>query len=488
MLTPTNIKRLFFGFCLFAILFQEDLNAQIVIGTPNLGFSQVCANDSFNSFSATFIFSPETGLYPTNKFSVEMSDPDGDFTDAVEIYSSSPGSITTSPATINFPIPETAAGENYKIRIKSTAPVATSSSSVSFSAYYKPQDSPFSINHLVSTGAFCTGGSYILSIDNPGTGNNDSPLLYPNLTFKWYKETSPTTFAFVADGPTLNVTTDGTYFARTNYGSCTSDSFSNRVTITEVTSGEGNATIVSSLGNPYCPGEGTTTLSTFVGNSYQWFKDGSLIEGATSQMLQTNESGTFSVQVDLGDCTASGSIDLISELFESSIDVDEVITLLEGYPIEINITDNAQDPEYSWYLDGFLIPGATTATFETEELGDYVATITQTTGCLVTVEFNFTIQESVDFFPDVEKIPNLISPNGDGINDTWIIPQIYHTNDTNTEVLIMDNRGNVIIKTVSYQNNWPEEDLNLSSVNQVYYYVITTEDKKTKKGSITVVK
>ncbi|WP_340156227.1 gliding motility-associated C-terminal domain-containing protein, partial [uncultured Winogradskyella sp.] len=254
------------------------------------------------------------------------------------------------------------------------------------------------------------------------------------------------------------------------------------------TSGVANATIVSSLGNPYCPGQGTTTLSTFVGNSYQWFKDGNSIEGATSQMLQTNESGTFTVQVDLGDCSASGSIELVSESFESSIDVDDVVETLEGYPIEVTITDNAQAPEYSWYLDGVLIPGATAATFEAEEFGDYTATVSETTGCLVTVEYNFTVEESVNFFPDVEKIPNVISPNGDGINDTWIIPQIYHTNDANTEVLIMDNKGNVVLKTVSYQNNWPEVDLNLSSVNQVYYYVITTEDNKTKKGSITVVK
>lgn len=488
MLKPTNLKRLFFGLCLFAIMLQQGLNAQIVIGTPNLGFSQACANENFNSFNATFIFSPETGLYVSNKFSVEMSDSEGDFTSPEVIYSSTPGSITTSPATVSFSIPETAAGENYKIRITSSAPVATSSSSVSFSAYYKPQDSPFSINNLVSTGAFCAGGSYVLSIDNPGTGNNDSPLLYPNLTFKWYKETSPTTFVFVAEGETLDVTTDGTYFARTDYGSCTSDSFSNRVTITEVTTGEANAAIISSLGNPYCPGQGTTTLNTFVGNSYQWFKDGNIIEGATSQMLQTNESGTFSVQVDLGDCSAFGSIELISELFESSIDVDEVVETLQGYPIEVNITDNAIAPEYAWYLDGVLISGATASTFEAEEFGDYTATVTQTAGCLATVEFNFTIQESLDFFPDVEKIPNIISPNGDGINDTWIIPLIYHTNNTNTEVLIMDNKGNVVLKTVSYQNNWPEVDLNLNSVNQVYYYVITTEDKKTKKGSITVLK
>lgn len=488
MFIPNTLKRLLFGLCLAATFMYQGLNAQIVIGTPNLGFTQACANENFNTFSTTFIFSPETGLYPSNQFSIELSDSEGDFTNAVVIYSSTPGAITTSPATLDFSLPEDTSGENYKIRIISSAPIATSSGSEAFAAYYKPQDSPFSINHLVSSAAFCTGGSYLLSIDNPGTGNNDSPLLYPNLNFKWYRETSPTTFEYVSEGQTLNVTTEGTYFARTDYGSCTSDSFSNRVSITEVTSGEANALIVSSLGNPYCPGEGTTTLSTLVGNTYQWYKDGELIEGATSQMYQTNESGTFSVQVDLGDCSANGSIDLVSQLFESSIDVPEIIDTLEGYPIEININDNANSPQYSWYLDGTLIPNVTGPTYETDVFGDYTVVITETSGCVISVEYNFTIEESVDFFPDVEKIPNVISPNGDGINDTWIIPQIYHIEDTNTEVIIMDNKGNIVLKTISYQNNWPEEDLNLSSVNQVYYYIITTEDKKTKKGSITVVK
>ncbi|MUU77038.1 T9SS type B sorting domain-containing protein [Winogradskyella endarachnes] len=488
MPTPTNIRRIILSFCLFAILTQTEFNAQIVIGTPNLGFSQACANEDFNTFSTTFIFSPETGLYPTNQFSIELSDSDGDFSNAEVIYTSSPGSVTVSPATLQFAIPETAAGENYKIRIKSSAPVATSSGSISFSAYYKPQDAPFTINNLVSTGAFCSGGSYLLSIDNPGTGNNDSPLLYPNLNFKWYRETSPTTSEFVADGNTLEVTSNGTYFVETDYGSCTSDSFSNRVTITEVVSGEANATIVSSLGNPYCPGEGTTTLSTMVGLSYQWYKDGVLIDGATSQMYNTNESGIFAVQVDLGDCSAYGTIDLVSELFDSSIDVAEEVDISEGDFIIVNITDNAQNPEYAWYLDGNLIPDATEPSFQVEEFGDYTATITENSGCSVTIEYYFTVVESLNLFPDIDNIPNVISPNGDGINDTWIIPQDYVQDSSNTEVVIMNNKGKIVLKTNAYQNNWPQNELNLNSVNQVYYYVITTEDNKTKKGSITVVK
>ena len=486
MLKPTYLTQLFFSLCLFALT-QAPANAQIVIGTPNLGFSQACASDSFNTYNTTFIFSPETALNASNQFIIEMSDADGDFTNSTIVYTSIAGAITVSPATLDFSIPETTAGENYRIRIKSTAPAATSSKSVPFAAYFKVQDSPFTINHLVSTGAFCTGGSYLLTIDNPGTGTNDSPLLYPNLTFNWYKETGPTTYIFVAEGPTLTVNTNGTYFVKTNYGSCTSDSFSNRVTISEAVSGEANATIASSLGNPYCPEQGLTTLSTIGGNTYQWFKDGNIIPDATNQMYQTNESGTFSVQVDLGDCSASGSIDLVSQLFESSIDIPEYNEMLSGESLIVNVTSTAQNPIYRWYLDDVIISGANQSTFEATEFGNYKVVISETTGCSASKEYMFTIEEGLDLFPDVDKIPNVVSPNGDQINDTWIIPTQY-VSGTNTEVIIMTNRGKVVLKTNDYQNNWPENDLDLTSINQVYYYIITTTDNKTKKGSITVVK
>ena len=487
MLKTTNANTLRIGLFFIVLFFQEQLSAQLVIGTPNLGFSQACASESFNSYSTTFVFSPETALNASNQFSIEMSDADGDFTDANIVYTSNAGQITTSPATLNFSIPETTSGENYRIRIKSSAPAATSSGSGSFAAYYKIQDSPFTINNLVSTGAYCTGGSYLLTIDNPGTGSNDSPLLYPNLTFNWFKETGATTSVFIAEGPTLSVSEEGTYFVETNYGTCTSNSFSNRVTISEASSGEADATIASSLGNPYCPGQGLTTLSTIGGLSYQWFKDGIAIENANNQMYQTNESGTFSVQVDLGECSASGSIDLVSELFESDINVDDINSMEEGESLIVTVTTNAISPEFEWYFNNTLIIGANEDTYEAISFGNYKVIITETLGCTVSMEYLFSIEEAIDLFPDVDKIPNIISPNGDMVNDTWVLPQQYVTG-TGTEVLIMTNRGDIVLKTDNYQNNWPENDLNLTSINQVYYYVITTTNNKIRKGSITVVK
>lgn len=485
----TKLNKLLISLCVFVtFLSLEQVQAQLVIGQPNLGFSQACASDSFNTYSVSFVFSPESALNASNQFTVELSDAEGDFSGAEVIYTSSPGSITTSPATIDFSIPQTTAGESYRIRIKTSAPAATSTPSTPFAAYYKLQDSPFTINNLVSTGAYCTGGSYLLTIDNPGSGNNDSPLNYPSLTFNWYKETGPTTSVFVAEGSSLLVDEEGTYFVETNYGTCTSNSFSNRVTISEVsTSGEGNVTISSSLGNPYCPEQGLTTLSTVGGNSYQWFKDGVEIPDATNQMYQTDESGTFSVQVDLGECSAIGTIDLVSELFYSEINVDEVNQILTDETLYIEITTDAVSPEFTWYLNDEVITEATENSYETSELGNYSVVITETVGCNGSRTYDFVIERGVEPFPDVPNIPNVISPNGDFINDTWVIP-LQYTTGTNTEVMILNEQGKVVFQTLDYQNNWPEDDLNLTSVNKVFYYIITPVEGNVKKGSITIVK
>ncbi|AUC81402.1 gliding motility-associated C-terminal domain-containing protein [Lacinutrix sp. Bg11-31] len=487
MYTYKKKYKLYLLLCFLILICQEKVNSQIVIGTPNLGFSQACASANFNTYSTTFVFSPENGLNTSNQFLIELSDANGDFSNATIIFTSNSGTVTTSPATLDFSLPNTTAGENYRIRIKSSAPVATSSGSLPFAAYYKIQDAPFTINNLVSTGVYCAGGSYLLTIDNPGSGNNDSPLNYPSLTYKWYKETSATTSIFVSEGSSLTINQEGTYFVETNYGSCTSNSFSNRVTISSVTSGQADAGISSSLGNPFCPDLGATTLSTIGGNSYQWFKDGVIIPGATNQMYETIESGTYAVQVNLGSCSASGAIVLQSELFDASINVDETNTIEAEDTLTIIISNTANTPEFEWYLDNVLISSANEDTFDATAFGNYKVVVTENSGCTASRTFLFEIVEAFDPFPEVEKIPNLISPNGDTINDTWIIPTKYVTG-SNTQVTILNNRGLVVLQTNDYLNNFPENDLNITNINQVYYYIITTPDNEVIKGSITIIK
>ncbi|SEQ17763.1 protein involved in gliding motility SprC [Hyunsoonleella jejuensis] len=465
-------------------LIPSTLLAQVVISKPSLGFTQACASSSFNSYDITFSFSPDGSLEASNQFIIELSDGNGSFANATTVYSSNVGAITTSPVTLNFAIPEETAGEGYKVRVKSTAPAATSSASNAFAAYYKIQDSPFSINNLIETGVYCQGGSYLLTIDNPGGAMNDSPLQYPNLTFNWYRETSPTTSVFVASGESLEVSNPGTYFVETNYGTCTSNSFSNRVTVSEASSDTSSSSISSSLGNPYCSTNGPTTLSAINGKAYQWFKDGVEIEGATEQMYETNEAGTYSVRIDLDNCSASASIDLVNTDFTSEINVDERNLLPSNETLMVEVTTTAVNPIFEWYLNDTLISGAIENSYEVSQEGNYKVVVQQTQGCTAAQELSFTVTEP---FPNVANIPNVITPNGDGVNDTWVIPQEY-VSGTNTQVMVLSSQGKVVLDTTDYQNNWPENELSFKDVNPVYYYIIKTPNQKIKKGSITVLR
>ena len=479
---------LYFLLGIVCLSLNSKAEAQVVIGTPNLEFTQACASESFNTYGVSFIFTPESALSPSNQFIVELSDADGNFSNSEILYMSAPGSVSVSPATLNFSLPTYIGGEGYRIKIKSTGPVASSSPSVAFAAYYKLHDTPFSINNLVSTAAYCPNSSYLLTIDNPGVGNNISPLIYPSLTFNWYKETSATNSVFVAEGPTLAVSTDGTYFVETNYGSCTSNSFSNRVTVTEATSGQTTTTtIISSLGNPFCADEGPTTLSTMAGNSYEWSKDGNVIPGATGMTYQTNESGTFSVKVISGECIAYGTIELNNGDFSSNIDVPAVNMLEAGDTLVVTVTTTAINPEFEWYFNEELIPNATTNIYSATQFGDYKVFVYQNSECIAFTESTFEIIQQIDPFPEVENIPNLVSPNGDNVNDNWVIPTKYVVG-TNTKITIFSGQGQMVFQTNEYQNDWPQDELNSGPVNSVYYYVIETPDQEIKKGAITIIK
>tara|TARA_R110002124_G_scaffold138576_6_gene302166 strand:+ start:98220 stop:99686 length:1467 start_codon:yes stop_codon:yes gene_type:complete len=474
------------GLIFFA--FATKVEAQVVIGAPSLQFTQACASETFNTFQISFVFSPESALNSDNQFVVELSNATGDFSNATTVFTSAPGAVTISPAILNFSLPTTTAGEGYKVRVKSTSPAATSSPSPSFPAYYKLHDSPFTINNLVQSGSYCPGGSYMLTIDNPGMGGGISPLNFPTLTFNWYKETGPTTSVFISEGLSLTVSSEGTYFAETNYGTCTSNSYSNRVSVTEATTGQtATTTIVSSLGNPYCSTEGPTTLSTTAGDSYIWYKEGSVIQGANSMTYITNEAGNYSVEVISGSCTAIATIALETEDLMSSIDVPAVNMMEAGETLVVTITTTALDPSFEWYLNEELIAGANSNSYNATQFGNYRVIVSQNSGCQTSDEFLFEIREQIDPFPEVANIPNIVSPNGDGINDTWIIPTQY-VSGSNTQVTIYSSQGEVVHKTNDYQNDWPQDQPNLGSVNNVYYYILESPDQEIKKGTITLIK
>ncbi|KVV13501.1 gliding motility-associated C-terminal domain-containing protein [Flavobacterium sp. TAB 87] len=488
------LKKILFILFLVTPLANKVIAQTLKIGKPNFDFSQACANSAFNSFEVRFNFSTSAPLDPNNQLIVELSDPEGDFAIPTVLYQSKKGELTNNAVSLIVSLPITASGENYQIRVRATEPAVTSSKSSIFPAYYKAHDSQFTINNTIPSATYCAGGSYVLSIDSNGNGVTNSPLQYSFLSYNWYRDNStpslslPPTLLATATSGSYTVSTPGVYYVETNYGTCTSDSYSNYVTVTEANT-TAAATVVSSLGNPFCSTLGATILSTTAGKSYQWLKDDVAISGATNKTFSATSAGKYSVKVDYGGCQANGSIVLQEYQMTASLNVPlspAIKQIVSGESFNVVVATDANNPTYKWYLNETLIEGVNLNNYLVEVKGKYKVIVTEEGTCNLSKELSFIINDS-NPFADVPNIPNLISPNGDFVNDTWILPNEY-VNGSNAEVMIISGNGNVILQTTNYQNDWPSNEIEFKNINPVYYYIITTQDNKVRKGSITVIK
>jgi gliding motility-associated-like protein len=93
----------------------------------------------------------------------------------------------------------------------------------------------------------------------------------------------------------------------------------------------------------------------------------------------------------------------------------------------------------------------------------------------------------VSSFSD-EKVEagNILSPNGDGVNDIWIVKNIaFYPNNT---VTVYDRTGRAIFTAKNYANDWAGTDRGGIVTEGTYYYLIDLGNGKQLKGFITVVK
>jgi gliding motility-associated-like protein len=82
-------------------------------------------------------------------------------------------------------------------------------------------------------------------------------------------------------------------------------------------------------------------------------------------------------------------------------------------------------------------------------------------------------------------IPNVISPNDDGINDLLEIGNLPE----NTELIILNRWGNIVFSSSNYQNNWDGKDNSgRALVDGVYTYKFTTKAGKTGHGFVHLVR
>ena len=109
----------------------------------------------------------------------------------------------------------------------------------------------------------------------------------------------------------------------------------------------------------------------------------------------------------------------------------------------------------------------------------YTVIVTDTNGCK-----NFD-QVEVQLIPDI-VVPTGFSPNGDGINDTWIIQNLNQFN--NTRVSVFNRWGTRLFTTQDVNEHWDGLELPVGT----YYYIIEFDGydgiPDHLEGSITIIR
>ncbi|MDR1878379.1 MAG: gliding motility-associated C-terminal domain-containing protein, partial [Bacteroidales bacterium] len=81
------------------------------------------------------------------------------------------------------------------------------------------------------------------------------------------------------------------------------------------------------------------------------------------------------------------------------------------------------------------------------------------------------------------KIPNIFTPNGDYVNDYFVISGIEQLSEN--QLIVYHRNGRIVYDKMNYQNDWNAENIE----NGVYYYIFKFIYQNTqfmRSGSLTI--
>ncbi len=132
--------------------------------------------------------------------------------------------------------------------------------------------------------------------------------------------------------------------------------------------------------------------------------------------------------------------------------------LCAGLPLVIEANAQPAGTTYRWH------DGLTTPAREVSHPGRYVLTATSAAGCIS--------RDSVDVREPLptddcitRRVPNIITPNGDGQNDTFVVGSL---DAPNWSLTVLNRWGREVFQQASYDNGWDAPGL----AGGIYYYLL----------------
>jgi gliding motility-associated-like protein len=86
--------------------------------------------------------------------------------------------------------------------------------------------------------------------------------------------------------------------------------------------------------------------------------------------------------------------------------------------------------------------------------------------------------------PVANSIMDLITPNGDGMNDEWHVPFLAQLDGY--QLSIYARAGNLVYSTTNYDQKWAGTMDGAALPDGAYWFIIALKEGKVIKGAITI--
>jgi len=152
-----------------------------------------------------------------------------------------------------------------------------------------------------------------------------------------------------------------------------------------VTTGQSPVVAVSPTGaSTVCAGDKLTLTGTPASGTptYQWFKNGTAISGATTNKLEVNTSGAYTLNSSFnGICPVISPASTVT----ATNPLEPLVTFNQG------VLTTSAGTDIQWYLNDVAIAGATATTYKPTANGVYKVKLKDINGCLASASFGITI-------------------------------------------------------------------------------------------------
>jgi gliding motility-associated-like protein len=312
-----------------------------------------------------------------------------------------------------------------------------------------PQNISISVNpnpqvNISGSNELCVGENVTLTADADVAGT----------TFEWLPGNETTATITVSPNTNTTYTVVGT-----SGPGCTSGNVTFEVTV--------KPKPVASISGPIqaCAGDTLTLIgsSSINGSSFSWQPGGI---DAPQLFVSPTEDATYGLVVKANDCTSDTAFISISVAPLPSLSLPDSAIICPGEQITLNATSDDPGAVFNWNNGEFTGNPYILSPSETIEIAVYAA------GTICTSEVKIVVAEVLENCNCQVTIPNIFTPNGDGVNDEFSVQDPQNCAFTQYKMVIYNRWGNVVWTSEEVSQVWNGKSLFGNAPDGTYYYVL----------------